>query len=177
MNKKIIIIGEGGSGKNFIREKICKDLSLKVDVSYTTREKREGEREGKDYYFIRKESFEKLIDMGLLIQWDIKPNGHYYGTHIESYRKNDVFIMSPNPIKSLSNLLQDAKIIYLKESKTTRKQRMINRGDGVAKASERIKTEYDEFKNLQNILQNKYDSKNVLICSSNDYDKILEHIS
>ena len=50
-----------------------------LSVSATTREPREGEVEGKSYFFVRKERFEKMIDEDELLEY-AKYVEHYYGT-------------------------------------------------------------------------------------------------
>jgi guanylate kinase len=52
---------------------------LEFSVSHTTREKRETEKEGEDYYFVSKNEFQELIDGNLFIEWAVV-HGNYYGT-------------------------------------------------------------------------------------------------
>jgi guanylate kinase len=52
---------------------------LQFSVSHTTREKRETEQEGEDYYFVSKEEFQALVDENLFIEWAFV-HGHFYGT-------------------------------------------------------------------------------------------------
>jgi guanylate kinase len=55
MKGKIIIVGPGGSGKDFLRKKMV-DKGFEYGVSFTSRPPREGEKEGIDYYY-RDEDF------------------------------------------------------------------------------------------------------------------------
>ncbi len=83
MNRKGIIIvvsGFSGAGKGTI----MKALTAKYDqyalsVSATTRSPREGEVNGREYFFINNEEFEKLIEEDGLIE-HAKYVNHYYGT-------------------------------------------------------------------------------------------------
>ncbi len=83
MNRKGIIIvvsGFSGAGKGTI----MKALTAKYDqyalsVSATTRSPREGEVNGREYFFITNEEFEKLIEEDGLIE-HAKYVNHYYGT-------------------------------------------------------------------------------------------------
>ena len=50
MKGKIIIVGPGGSGKDFLRKKMV-NKGFKYGVSFTSRPPREGEEEGIDYYY------------------------------------------------------------------------------------------------------------------------------
>lgn len=51
-------------------------------VSYTTRKPRPGEKNGKDYHFIKNEEFEKKIEKDQWAEW-AKVHGNYYGTPVE----------------------------------------------------------------------------------------------
>ncbi len=55
-------------------------------ISTTTREKRDGEVEGVDYYYIQKEEFEKEIKEGLFLEW-AKVHDNYYGTSLKPIEK------------------------------------------------------------------------------------------
>ena len=84
MNKKgllIILSGPSGVGKGTVRKELVKDPSLELffSVSMTTRSMRPGEVDGKDYYFVSKEEFQKNIDNGNLLEW-AEFVGNRYGT-------------------------------------------------------------------------------------------------
>jgi guanylate kinase len=78
--KLIVISAPSGSGKTTIaREMIRLHPSLRFSVSATTRQKREGEREGEDYYFLTREEFRSRVDRGEFVEWE-ELFGNYYGT-------------------------------------------------------------------------------------------------
>ena len=52
---------------------------LRLSVSATTRDARPGEVEGRDYYFVDPDAFDKLIDSGGLLEW-AEIFGNRYGT-------------------------------------------------------------------------------------------------
>jgi guanylate kinase len=83
MKKGLLIImsGPSGVGKGTIRQKVMedKDLNLFFSVSVTTRQKREGEMHGREYYFISQDEFDKLIEEGKLLEYN-RYVGHSYGT-------------------------------------------------------------------------------------------------
>lgn len=60
--KLIIYTGCSGVGKGTIMEELLKDETLRLSVSCTTRAPRPGETHGKQYFFITKEEFEKVIE-------------------------------------------------------------------------------------------------------------------
>ncbi|MGL5519852.1 MAG: guanylate kinase [Metamycoplasmataceae bacterium] len=84
MNKIIIIAGPSGVGKGTIEKELfkIKELNLIFSVSATTREKRDGEKEGESYYFINKEKFNEKIKNNEFLEWS-KHLNNFYGTLIE----------------------------------------------------------------------------------------------
>ncbi len=81
--KIFVFSGPSGSGKTTLRDLIIKDpvFSRKFikSVSFTTRPKRKGEKEGADYYFITKDEFLRLKKAGKILEWT-KYLENYYGT-------------------------------------------------------------------------------------------------
>ncbi|MBQ7994664.1 MAG: guanylate kinase [Bacilli bacterium] len=77
----IILSGPSGVGKGATREKIManNDLKLFYSISMTTREKRPGEVDGKDYFFVSKEEFERNVKNGNLLEHNTFV-GNSYGT-------------------------------------------------------------------------------------------------
>jgi len=87
MNKKkgafIVISGPSGVGKNTIAD-ILVDKGYGIySVSVTTRGIREGEKEGRDYFFVSKEVFDKNIEEGNFLEY-AQYGDNYYGT-LKSY--------------------------------------------------------------------------------------------
>jgi guanylate kinase len=81
MKKIIVISGPSGVGKTTLYKRLLKEFPDKLDfsISATTRQKRENEVDGVDYYFISKENFEKLIKEDAFVEW-AKVYENYYGT-------------------------------------------------------------------------------------------------
>ena len=81
MNNFIIISAPSGSGKTTICKYLQKlDSSINFSISCTTRQKRENEVEGEDYFFISNEEFEKKINDNKFIEWEQIHGNFYYGT-------------------------------------------------------------------------------------------------
>jgi len=61
--KVLVIVGPSGVGKGTLITKIREEFPNKFafKISYTTRNKREGEVEGKNYYYVTKEEFETVF--------------------------------------------------------------------------------------------------------------------
>ncbi len=75
-----IIAGPSGAGKTTICKMLIKnDDRLLYSVSATTRERRKGERDGVDYYFITEEEFKDWEREGKFLE-TAKVHSYYYGT-------------------------------------------------------------------------------------------------
>ncbi|OUW03822.1 MAG: guanylate kinase [Betaproteobacteria bacterium TMED156] len=81
LNGKLIVISApSGTGKTSIVKALVNNSNdLIVSVSTTTRKPRPGELEGKDYFFVNKDKFEKLKNNDEFIEWAIV-YGNFYGT-------------------------------------------------------------------------------------------------
>ena len=76
----IIISGPSGAGKGTIVNELIKNTNLVLSISMTTRPKREGEVDGKDYYFVTKQEFAKQIKKGNFLEYANVHGDNYYGT-------------------------------------------------------------------------------------------------
>ncbi|MGM0507938.1 MAG: guanylate kinase [Fusobacteriota bacterium] len=75
-----VISGPSGVGKGTIVRKLLKDVpNIELSVSATTRDPREGEKNGEDYYFYDEVRFKKEILEGNFLEY-AKVHGNYYGT-------------------------------------------------------------------------------------------------
>jgi len=87
--KCIIFSAPSGSGKTtLVNDLLHKaDLNLSFSVSATTRNKRTGEVDGKDYFFKSKKEFKKLIKNDLLLEYEEVYKDIFYGTLKEEVSK------------------------------------------------------------------------------------------
>lgn len=75
-----VLSSPSGAGKTTISRLLLeKDDNLVMSVSATTRAKREGEKEGVDYFFISQEKFDEMVDSDLFLEY-AKVFNHSYGT-------------------------------------------------------------------------------------------------
>lgn len=75
----IVVSGPSGAGKGTICKELLRELDLSISISATTRNPREGEIEGENYFFISKEKFQDmLLEKEFLEHAEVY--GNYYGT-------------------------------------------------------------------------------------------------
>jgi guanylate kinase len=75
-----VLSSPSGAGKTTLSRHLLKgDPWIHLSVSVTTRERRPGEREGRDYYFIDRKKFMAMRRRGELLEWAVV-FGHCYGT-------------------------------------------------------------------------------------------------
>jgi guanylate kinase len=78
--KLIVVSAPSGSGKTtIVKALLAKYPSMLFSVSATTRPKREIEVEGKDYFFLPRQEFERRVAAGELVEWE-EIYGNCYGT-------------------------------------------------------------------------------------------------
>ena len=76
----IVVSGPSGTGKGTVcTELLTQTPELAYSISATTRQPREGEVDGRNYYFLDKERFEKMIEKGDFLEY-ANVYGNYYGT-------------------------------------------------------------------------------------------------
>ncbi|MHC5229932.1 guanylate kinase [Enterococcus sp. LJL99] len=152
MNKKqlnhlfFVIMGPSGSGKTEITAAVFPN-AYKV-VSHTTRPKRMGEIEGKDYYFETQQSFAALLAAEALAEHD-SFNGYHYGVAIadiiaatEKHVAYDVLTF--NGFAAIEKVFGDKVIpIYFEVSRENVSLRLKNRETDAVKIAERLLM-YDE---------------------------------
>ncbi len=149
MLKVLIIAGPSGTGKNtIIRKLLERCASCTRLVTATTREKREGEREGEDYYFITKQEFLKRVAEGSIPEyWHAKETDRYYGTYLPDLDSkkdsNTVLVaqMQTEGIKYFKEHFNTIVILLTPNSKEDLKNRITHRS-GVSEV------ELDERLNL-----------------------------
>ena len=75
-----VMSSPSGAGKTTLSRKLlAADKNITMSVSVTTRKPRPGELEGKDYFFISSERYEKMVEAGELLEW-ATVFGNSYGT-------------------------------------------------------------------------------------------------
>ena len=149
----IVISGPSGAGKDTIVNEVVKEINAKVSVSMTTREKRKGEEEGKDYFFVTKEHFLEQIDKGNFLEFANVHGDNYYGTPKDEVEKNlkngtDVILVIDiqGALKVKSQTDEAIFIFIMPPSMRELKNRLINRGtETKEQLIKRFKDAYQEI--------------------------------
>ena len=75
-----IVCAASGTGKtSLVRELLKADPGIKLSVSYTTRQPRPGEVDGREYHFVSTQKFEQMLERGEFLE-SAQVHGNYYGT-------------------------------------------------------------------------------------------------
>jgi guanylate kinase len=76
----LVLSSPSGAGKTTLARRLVEEeTDIAMSVSHTTRKKRKGEKEGKDYYFVDKDAFTRMRDQGAFLEWAVVFD-NYYGT-------------------------------------------------------------------------------------------------
>lgn len=82
-----VISAPSGAGKSTLAAMLLAEFPrLRFSISCTTRNKREGEVEGRDYYFLDEGEFQRQIKSGNFVEW-AKVHDNYYGTPVAPVRE------------------------------------------------------------------------------------------
>lgn len=156
--KLIVFSAPSGSGKTTIVKHLLAQeaLNLAFSVSATSREPREGELEGQDYYFLSLDQFKKHIKQDDFLEWEEVYQDNFYGTlktevqRIWAQGKNVIFdidvvgglrIKNKFPAHTLAVFVKPPSVeelkIRLKKRKTESEEKINMR---IAKASIEMET-------------------------------------
>jgi len=81
-----VVAAPSGTGKTTVcRRVVDRDGRISFSVSHTTRPRREGEVDGRDYFFVDESEFRRLVDEGAFLEW-AEYNSHLYGTSWKAIR-------------------------------------------------------------------------------------------
>jgi guanylate kinase len=114
-----IVSAPSGSGKTTLLQSVLKtSKDLKFSVSHTTRQPRQGERDGVDYFFTQRTKFREMVDRDEFLEW-AEYYGQLYGTsrafveeHVASGR--DVILdIDVNGARQVKEKIQDAISVFI----------------------------------------------------------------
>lgn len=141
-----IFSAPSGGGKSSVIKKLLNELeNIQLSVSVTTRGMREGEIEGKDYYFISEEKFRELIKDNALYEYVDSDFGPKYGTpkkpvdDLLCLGKDVILDLDYPGVQQLRKLAGSRvkAIALVPPSLRVLRERLVNRGTDTAEVIER----------------------------------------
>lgn len=113
-----VLSGASGTGKTTLARQIERELGLFFSVSATTRPPRAGEEHGKDYRFLSRSEFDKMVEAGQFLEW-ASVHGQFYGTPREPIEQSlregrDVLLdLDTQGALHLKKLVPEAILIFI----------------------------------------------------------------
>lgn len=126
----IVLLGASGSGKSTLENEIAVHHGFQKIISYTTRQPRNNEENGKDYYFTNNDTFNDMLKQNLFAEHDAYPQGRKYGTLRTDYMDGDkVVVLTPNGFRQLKKNYpnQDIFTVLVEANLGTRIKRYVDR--------------------------------------------------
>ena len=141
----LVISGASASGKTEVAHIIAKKYGLSRVITVTTREKRIGEVDGVDYFFVTKEEFQKLINDNKLVEY-AEYNGNFYGSRKDQIADDHILVVEANGLKAYVALNDPSIITFaLTANAKIREERMRCRGDKACDIEKRLKSDRTVF--------------------------------
>jgi len=167
VGKLIVISAPSGAGKTSIVHQLLKDIpELSFSVSASSREMRENEVHGKDYYYLGVEGFQQMIRENAFLEWEQVYENQYYGTlksEIERiWGEGKTVIFDVDVVGGLNIKKQYPKeclaIFIMPPSLEVLAERLIGRGsesdESVKKRLDKAEEEISKNKNFDTIILN-----------------------
>ncbi len=135
--KMIILSSPSGAGKTTLVKKISTEKNYKISISHTTREPRQNEVNGSDYFFISKEKFKELINQDAFLEYAEVFENLYGSTKEQVFANLDsgfnvLFDIDWQGAKQIKSQILNYELIsffILPPSKEVLLQRLISRGE------------------------------------------------
>lgn len=165
--RRIILVGKAASGKDYMRDFLTEE-GLVPDISVTTRPMRKGEEDGKTYHFVSDKVFDTMEHENEFYEC-IRFAGKGYGTLLDSWKKSDVFIMTPSGVNQIQER-SECFIVYFDISMDVRRDRLQKRSDWdtVDRRIEADEKDFEGFEDYDYLVEDpKFDPSDI-------YSKILK---
>jgi len=172
-----IVSAPSGSGKTTLLQHLLRSFKdLNFSVSHTTRQPRQGEREGVEYFFTERASFLKMVDRGEFLEW-AEFNGQLYGTtkafvqsHLESGQDVilDIDVQGARQVKAK---ISEAMAIFVlppsfQELERRLKTRMLEPDDVIRRRLEIARIEIGFYRDYDYIIINDILETSILLLES-----------
>lgn len=154
----VVISGFSGAGKGTLMKELLKKYdNYALSVSATTREPREGEVDGREYFFKTVEEFEAMIEKGELVEY-AKYVSNYYGTpkayvdKMMAEGKDVILEIEIQGAMNIKKMYPDAALIFvLPPSADELKNRLVGRNtESIDVIEARLKRASEESVGIEN---------------------------
>lgn len=155
----IVLLGASGSGKSTLEHELATYHGFEKIISYTTRQPRNNEENGKDYWFIDNDTFREIMNRDLFAEHDEYSQNRLYGTLKSDYVDgNKVVVLTPNGLRQLKKNCpnEDILTVLVEASLGTRVKRYIDRCgvdkfnfDDKNEIASRVERDYSMFLGLE----------------------------
>ena len=155
----IVLLGASGSGKSTLEHELATHHGFEKIISYTTRQPRNNEENGKDYWFIDNDTFREIMNRDLFAEHDEYSQNRLYGTLKSDYVDgNKVVVLTPNGLRQLKKNFpnEDILTVLVEASLGTRVKRYIDRCgvdkfnfDDKNEIASRVERDYSMFLGLE----------------------------
>lgn len=149
-----VVSSPSGGGKGTLIQRVLTRMpDLSYSVSYTTRQPRDGEVDGREYFFVTSEQFSQMIEHDDFLEW-ARVHSHLYGTSRDqvardvSLGRDIVLEVDVQGAASIRNLIDDAVSVFiLPPSLEVLRERLIARGtDSPDELALRLRNAPEELK-------------------------------
>ena len=156
--KLVVISGPSGAGKSTVISRLMqRRQNLCFSVSATTRDPRPGELDGKDYFFVTREAFDRMVSADALLE-HAEYVGNCYGTprdYVVQHMNDGVHVLLDIEVqgaKQVYEKMPDAIMIFLvppslRELENRLRSRGTDSSDKIRERLERALAEYSEAAN------------------------------
>ncbi|MFH0855568.1 MAG: guanylate kinase [Candidatus Omnitrophota bacterium] len=167
----LVISGPSGSGKTTLLKNVILDKpagrKFAKSISVTTRPRRSGERDGRDYFFVSREEFRRLVKSKKILEWT-RYLGYYYGTKKEFLEeklkagRHLALCLDLNGARALKRLYpQDTVTVFIEAPSISELRKRIRgrcnktRQEEINKRIKLAKAELNNFRHYDYTLKNK----------------------
>ncbi len=146
-----VVSGFSGAGKGTLMKALLNKYDYQLSISATTRAPREGEVNGREYFFLTRDAFESMIENNQLIEW-AEYVGNYYGTpkaYVEEQLelgKDVILEIEIQGALKVKELFPDALLLFITPPSIMElKNRLIGRGtESLEVINQRLYRAYEE---------------------------------
>lgn len=195
MGKIFFVMGKSSSGKDTIYKELLKDkkLKLKTIVPYTTRPMREGETDGKEYFFVSEDTMKQMDAEGNIIElrrydtiygiWnyftandgqvDLDINSYIMIGTLESYSKIKAFYGEDNVFPIYINVNNGER---LRRAMAREEKEKVPKYDEMCRRFLADEKDFSDEKIKENAISKFYENNDLLICINEIKNDIILHV-